>query len=777
MKKILLLATFAIISSKIFASCSPGFSEVIVQIIPDSFPNEISWNITNSQNQIIASGGSIGDTICVDSTECHTFHIVDNYGDGIQSPGGYWLYVNSALLASGNNYGYGEVKTFNCPVGSLCSNPAPLTYGTHIAGFDDTWYEYTPTATGTYLFNTCGLNTCNTKIWVYTICPAFPYAEGVQGTYAYNDDNACGTQAVLNVMLSANFHYLIRIGDNQDSCTSPVVFEFSYVGLVQGCTDSLACNFNPMAVVDDGSCLYPPSPACSGPDLQVDSNIFISSLSIMSHVADNCDVAEGCVMDYGTRHVITFTTRINNIGSQDFYIGSPSGQPGMFNMNNCHGHPHYEGYGDYRLFDINGNVVPAGHKNGFCVIDLCGFGQYTCGNMGITALCYDAYGAGTQCQWLDITDVPTGDYRVVVIINSKHLPDALGRFETNYTNNALQVCMHITHNPTGAPTYSLLPNCTPYIDCTGLPGGTAEVDCNGICNGPGIFGDVFQNAKLDSQDVYTYLDILQSNIPANHCNDLSGDSLLTVYDAALVNWCKRQSPLHPAGSTHNHCNFPRNILNPNDSVGLAIKSVNWINNYLDVEILNPLSKVKAYQFTISGVTISSVVSLASPVDFPIDVRYISSKNEVIAISLEDSSLNRSSLPQNLVRIYFSAITNSQVCISKITDVINQNAERTITNIYGSCFQSPTAGIQNIGKESGLVIIPNPAIDRAFMHINGYTENSQIIIMDVQGKTYSIPKTFVKDYWYEMNLEEIPAGVYFVILRNKDLMETARFIKM
>ena len=62
-----------------------------------------------------------------------------------------------------------------------------------------------------------------------------------------------------------------------------------------------------------------------------------------------------------------------------------------------------------------------------------------------------------------------------------------------------------------------------------------------------------------------------------------------------------------------------------------------------------------------------------------------------------------------------------------------------------------------------------------MHINGYTENSQIVIMDVQGKTYSIPKTFIKDSWYEMDLGEIPAGVYFVILRNKDLMETARFI--
>jgi hypothetical protein len=42
-----------------------------------------------------------------------------------------------------------------------------------------------------------------------------------------------------------------------------------------------------------------------------------------------------------------------------------------------------------------------------------GTGGYNCGNMGISAGCADVYGSGTTCNWIDITDVDTGDYTFV----------------------------------------------------------------------------------------------------------------------------------------------------------------------------------------------------------------------------------------------------------------------------------------------------------------------------------------------------------------------------
>ncbi len=779
MKKYLPLVFFILLSVKNYAACPVGFSQVIINIVPDNWAYEVSWEIKDDQGNVFASGDtSQSDTLCVPSSSCKIFTIHDSFGDGIVSPGGYWLYLDGNLIANGTNFGTSAQTTFNCPPGNFCDTPLPLTTGTHTAAFDNTWYEYTPAISGNYLITTCGLNTCNTKIWVYTYCPPIPYQEGVQGSHAYNDDNVCGTQADLNVVLMAGTHYLVRIGDNQDSCVGSVDFDFSYLGPILGCTDISACNYNPLASADDGSCLYFPDPNCAGPDLQLDSLRFLQSLAIQSHTANTCDVDEGCVTGYGTRYVVTFTSRINNIGTLDFYIGNNSTQPNMFNTNNCHGHAHYEGYGDYRLYDSAGNMVPAGHKNGYCVIDLCGFGQYTCSNMGITAGCYDAYGAGTQCQWIDITDVPTGDYRLAVIINSKHLPDALGNYETNYINNALQVCMHITHNTSGPPTYSILPNCIPYVDCMGIPGGNSELDCNGVCNGPLVYGDMFPDAVLDNKDVYTYMDLIQSTMPATNCNDLNRDGKLSVYDAALVNWCRRGNPLHPGGSAHNHCNFPRNILNPNEIVGLSISSVDFVDNYIDVEILNPTANVKAYQFSISGATISSVVSLANPVDFPVDVRYNSTTNEVFAISMEDSSIDRSNTPQALVRIYFSATTDTLICISAITDIVNQDAERTITNIYGGCYASEITSVQNIPNRVEMVVLPNPSKDRIFVHLSSDNgKANDFSILDVSGKSFALPKQAVNSYWFEIDINELPSGVYIIKFSDNEKYGVSRFVKL
>src|SRR5207253_324078 len=112
--------------------------------------------------------------------------------------------------------------------------------------------------TGTYNFTTCNINACNTKIWVYSNCPGAPYNEGPAGTEAYNDDANCGSQADLNVMFIAGRTYYIRIGDNMNDCPGYIHFNFSYVGPVQGCMDILACNYNQLAAVDDGSCIYYP---------------------------------------------------------------------------------------------------------------------------------------------------------------------------------------------------------------------------------------------------------------------------------------------------------------------------------------------------------------------------------------------------------------------------------------------------------------------------------------------------------------------------------------
>jgi len=768
MKSIRLLLIFLIclmIVPKADAACSSGFSEVIVHIIPDSYPGEISWNIQTQSGSIVASGGSVGDTICVPTGSCHVFNMFDSYGDGIFTPGGFWLYVDGSLVAQ-NTGAYASLSfPFSCPPGSFCSSPLPLTYGNHVASFDNTWYEYTPDSTGNYRVSTCGLgNTCDTKIWVYTSCNGNSLDEGPPGTFAYNDNANCALQADLSMVLMAGTTYKIRIGDNLDDCAGNVNFSFAYVGPVSGCTDPAACNYNPLATVSDGSCIYFPNPACAGPDLEFDSLAFVNSLSITSHTASTCDVAEGCLLDYGTRWVIQFTSKIDNVGTLDYYLGSPGANPTMFNTNNCHGHAHYEGYGDYRLFDLNNNMIPAGHKNGYCVMDLCGGpnAQYTCGNMGISSGCYDVYGVGTQCQWIDITDVPDGDYRLAVIINAYHLPDAMGHMEINHVNNALQVCIHISHNPvTGVPSFYLLPNCQPYTDCLGIPGGTAIPDCAGNCNGGGIYGNVVADTALNQLDVDQYMNMLFTNGNSTLCNDLSGNGSLTVYDAALASWCI-DNPASSNPNLNNPCSFPRNVSNPNNLTGLSISASNYVQNYIDVDILNATADVVGYQFSVHGINISNVVSLSNPGAFPVQIGFNPNTNQVVALASSDSTLIHQPGAQAICRIYFNQVTDTMICIDSIYDIAVRNGERAPTFVYGNCLSVNPLGISESSDRGRITLLPNPSSGNIRIHLDNFSTSPRVLrILDALGReAMSIP-VLQSQQWIDADVSTLPDGVYSV----------------
>ena len=450
----------------------------------------------------------------------------------------------------------------------------------------------------------------------------------------------------------------------------------------------------------------------------------------------------------------------------------------MFNVVNCHGHPHYEGYGDYRLYDLNNNLIPVGHKNGFCVIDLCGFGQYTCGNMGISSGCYDEYGAGTQCQWVDITDVPDGQYRLAIIVNSHHLPDALSHYEINHVNNAVQICIDITSNTAGVPSFTVLPSCTPFVDCMGIPGGAAVPDCNGICAGPGLFGNINGDLVLDSLDVIDYTDLLEQNTtPASTCNDLNGDGELTVYDAALAMWCNHtpHHP-HPAGSNFNDCNFPHNIFNPNDSTGLAISNVNFGLGYIDIELASQDADIKAYQFSMHGVTVTSVVSLADPIEFPVDIRAIANTNELFAISLQDSALLRSNSPQMLCRIYFSAITDSVICIEAIKEIINQDIERTFTYIYGNCWSTNFTSVPQLPGNFPIAVIPNPANAIAYLQLPHDMIPDKVEAIDMTGRIVDMP-LITKGAAIGIDVSYLSNGLYLLRVTSGGKAGYTRFTKL
>jgi len=81
MLRLIIFFLFLFINLEYFnAQCSSGFTEMVIEIVPDSYPLEISWDVTTA-GTVIAYGTFEGDTICIDTTVCTTFTILERkYG-------------------------------------------------------------------------------------------------------------------------------------------------------------------------------------------------------------------------------------------------------------------------------------------------------------------------------------------------------------------------------------------------------------------------------------------------------------------------------------------------------------------------------------------------------------------------------------------------------------------------------------------------------------------------------------------------------------------------
>lgn len=790
MRKLLLILALSLAGLlNVSAQCPSGFSELIVFIQPDDYPNETSWTLRDINGNLIGSGGYVGDTLCVADSTCLIFEIKDSYGDGICcgfGTGFYNVTLNGVLQATGGQFTYNEVSYLGCPQGSHCSDSfTALEDSAFSCVGPSTWYEFVPDSTGTYTVSTCfPSNTCDTRIWIYDHCNNLVWNSTNIGTIFYNNnDSTCAPNSSIEAGLQAGQTYYIRIGGDSTCFGQSIAWNLVYAGPMSGCMDPAACNYNPLAIIPGGTCIYPGDPLCtSGPDLVVDQVELQTTLSLGTvNGNDACLIGEGCLTGYGQRQVVNFSTRIANIGDADYYIGQP--QTGnQFVFDQCHGHWHYAGYARYDLYDSLGVPLQAGFKNGFCVMDLQCFGgqaKYGCSNMGISASCADIYGAGLACQWIDITNVPAGRYTLVVRVNWDETPDKNGRVEQRFDNNVASVCLDITRNAQNVPSYTLLSNCPPLVDCLGDTFGLATYDCMGVCNGPRVRGDIDIDADRDNADVLQYMQEIVGQQPSMSCKDVNGDGILTVTDADLVNACVRFTSgvhAHPGGTqnTHRHCEFPYNIININDTVVLGLAQVNTTAQWLDVTLRNRNGNLMAVDFGLTGVQIDSVVSLIA--GFQPVIRWDATTGRIALLDTSGASLVKNMIPVAFLRVYYQNLTSNTICLSNASFVaVNGNDEETITQVQNGCVT--VTGI-NIQYQSDFISVfpnPTPGLFRITTGmLNGM--DAQVSICDAMGRELFRVNTTFGTEGVLADLTAYPTGIYLVRVHTAQLDLTNRIVR-
>ena len=219
---------------EVYSQCPAGQWPVEINIIPDSYPDETTWNLFSDGIEV-ANGNYLSDMVCVDSTTCLRFDIHDSYGDGIccgYGIGSYVVLLDGNEVASGGEFTSLASHSFNCEPGNICEDPLPATPGVTTAPQPDMFFSFTPDLTGNYSISTCGLANCDTKLWVYNNCANVDFNGSPTGALYYNDDNTnCGYQADIDALLTAGTTYVIKVGlQVSATCTGGIPFSITYDG-------------------------------------------------------------------------------------------------------------------------------------------------------------------------------------------------------------------------------------------------------------------------------------------------------------------------------------------------------------------------------------------------------------------------------------------------------------------------------------------------------------------------------------------------------------------
>jgi len=750
---------------------------LFLEVFSGAEPENIEWNLYNDATGLllISDGGQITEpdqnyplNLAANCSDCLRFEI-----SGLGESGTYRIRIDSDwYVLDGEQSEFPQIHYLgNCSVGNSCDNAEEVLinseFQTRFSEKEEHWYEIIVEEeaflTLTACFNFTDTSILDTELWIYDDCPQNP-ADGPEGAIIYSDESfICLDGAYVEEFKLNVGTYIVRFKTNAELFEKKVKLVFIKVADRPGCTDPSSCNYNPFANVDDGSCV---SDSECGPDLYINQDLLISSMYLEEYtVTDTCLYEEKCVLGFGTRELVRFSTEIGNIGNADFVVGDPIENSDGFSDDNCHDHWHQLGYASYEIYRGAGQPEIVGLKNGFCVLDIsCDNGQltkYNCQFMGISAGCLDIYNADIPCQWLDVTDLEDGIYTVIVKINWEKFPDARGMYELDYTNNIAQACIMIDRS-SGETILSIVDDCPTYVDCFGLENGDSVIDCTGECGGLAHLGDTNSDHMLDSVDILNYFNRFRvNNLEDDDCLDLNKSSFIDIEDVLIVQKCLETDEEHTE-EDHSHCeSLETGLLQGNDTLYLSLESLNYEAESVDIYYsLTGQSSVKAISFGLVG---ADIVSYTSLVEQEYDYQ---TNNDFNVYLLQSQEIEQAEITNELFgTVFFNSILEQSLCLADDVIAFDQNFERLHVELSNDCILTDVAYTEI--EKTSIDVYPN--ITKDVIHLNFKNQNSNLYsltLLDAHGKQLLFDEYPKETY----NLNALSNGCYFIIFQKKDSFE-------
>ena len=181
--------------------------------------------------------------------------------------------------------------------------------------------------------------------------------------------------------------------------------------------------------------------------------------------SQSCALVEGCVRGEGRRLLMTFDTRVHNIGTTDFIGLDISRNPDLFVWATCHQHYHFQKFARFALYNYEAtNLVLPGGKLSYCMRDDAQYSygnnvpctrRNSCSSQGIPRGRSDIYDNTLDCQWLDITELY--EQNKLNCWYSYEICTNIGRtiFEMTFDNNCRSFPMYIASVPDDGNIYTL----------------------------------------------------------------------------------------------------------------------------------------------------------------------------------------------------------------------------------------------------------------------------------------------------------------------------------